>query len=176
MTTHSGSQFTDPSGKPIPETLNLQTAGLPGREGYGIAVLDAGQAVPYLQATYGRPLNRIGELQAFGFKAVIDIGTAVKTARLHRSESKAVGMRYFNIPTKNDTPSPQQVRLFTRLVMEASDGPLLVYAPTAPLLGFMWANHRFNIGSPLEFALTQGKALGMTPAQEDVLRKRAETN
>lgn len=174
MDRHTTTTLTAPDGKPVPEILDSQTAKLPGRMGYGIAVPEPGRAIPYLQATYGRPLNRIGELKAFGFKAVIDIGTPAKTARLHRAETKAVGMLYFNIPVSGDTPSAEQTRLFSQIVAQSGNAPLLVYAPTAPLLGMMWAFHRLSRGAPPDFAISVGRSLGMTEEQEAVLRKRAE--
>ena len=160
-------------GKPLPQRLDLQSAKLPGRMGYGIAVPEPGQAMPYLQATYGRPLNRISELKAFGFATVIDLGTPAKTARLHRAETETVGMRYFSIPVEGDTPSAEQAKLFSQIVYDSIGDPLLVYAPNAPLLGSMWASHRINHGAPLDFAMKEGKLLGMTAKQEAVLRKRA---
>ena len=164
---------TGPDGEPLPQVLDQESAKLPGRKGYGIAVPEPGNAVPYLQATYGRPLNRIGELKTFGFASVIDLGTPVETARLHRAETETVGMRYFSIPVEGDTPSAEQARFFSRIVYESTRGPLLVYAPTASLLGTMWASHRINHGAPLDFAIKEGKLLGMTGEQEAVLRKRA---
>lgn len=168
--------LTTPDGKPVPETLDINSAKLPGRMGYGIAVTESGRAVPYLQATYGRQLNRISELKVFGFQAVIDLGTAAKTANLHQTETESVGMSYFNIPIKGDMPTAGQARLFSRKVMEFHHGSLLVYAPTAPLLGMIWASHRIYHGAPLEFAVREGKSLGMTDEQIAVLRKRARTD
>lgn len=165
--------LTAPGGEPLPHRVDLQSAKLPGRMGYGIAVPEPGQAVPYLQATYGRPLNRVGELKAFGFSTVIDLGTPAETAHLHRVETESVGMRYFSIPVQGDTPSSEQTKLFSRIVHDSIGDPLLVYAPNAPLLGSMWASHRINHGAPLDFAMKEGKLLGMTAEQEAVLRKRA---
>ena len=176
MIRHHSEDLMAPDGTPVPEILDQQTAKLPGREGYGLAVSAAGNAVPYLQATYGRALNRISELKSFGFKAVIDVGTAKKTAQLHRVETETVGMRYYNIPVKGGTPSIKQASLFSQMVMDSSDGPLLVYAPTAALLGTMWASHRLNHGAPLEFSIKEGKLLGITAEQEAALRRRAQAD
>ncbi len=56
------------TGEPLPQTLSISTSKLPGRLGYGIAVPDPGRAIPYLQATNGRLVNRIGELKIFGLR------------------------------------------------------------------------------------------------------------
>ncbi|MCU7882483.1 MAG: hypothetical protein KZQ60_19635, partial [Candidatus Thiodiazotropha sp. (ex Lucinoma aequizonata)] len=82
--------------------------------GYGIAIPDPGKAVPYLQATGGRPLNRIAELKIFEFETVIDLGTPEKAGRLHQLETEAVGMRYIHILVDGVVPSQDQVNDFTQ--------------------------------------------------------------
>ena len=141
--------------------------------GYGIAIPDPGRAVPYLQATRGRQINRIAELKIFGFETVIDLGTPEKTARLHQLETEALKMRYFSIPVDGVVPSQDQVDDFTQKVIDASNEMLLVYAPDSALLGTMWAAYRINLGAPVDFAIKQGKDLGMEAAQEAILRNRS---
>lgn len=172
---HNDRMLTDPDGQSIPQTLTYKTSKLPGRMGYGIAVPDPGQAIPYLQATGGRPLNRIAELKIFGFETVIDLGTPEKTARLHQLETEAVGMRYIHILVDGVVPSRDQVNDFTQHVINASKDMLLVYAPNSTLLGTMWAAYRINLGAPIEYALNQGATLGMGPDQEAMLRSRIAT-
>jgi|SaaInl4_135m_RNA_FD_contig_123_17474_length_4596_multi_4_in_2_out_0_4 protein tyrosine phosphatase (PTP) superfamily phosphohydrolase (DUF442 family) len=153
-------------------TFGLDAAKLPGRMGYGLAIPEPGRATPYLNATGGRPLNRIQDLAAFGFKSVIDLGTPTKTAALHRAETEAVGMRYFNIPVVSGMPNRKQMDRFGQLVLSAMDGPLLVYAPTQGLLGTMWASYRIGkLGAPFAFSINEGRSLGMTPTQTNVLRQ-----
>ncbi len=162
-----------PDGRVVSQTLTNETSKLPGRMGYGIAMPDPGRAIPYLQATLGLPINRIGDLKIFGFEAVIDLGTPEKAARLHRSETEALGMHYINIPIEGSVPGQKQVDLFSQSVVDASSDMLLVYAPSSALLGTMWAAYRINLGAPLEFAIRQGKELGMETEQEAILRRRA---
>ena len=154
---------TDASGQ---ELQGVAASKLPGRLGYGIAVLEPGRAVPYLQATYGWRINRIGDLRSVGYETVIDLGTPANAARLHRKESETVGMRYFNIPITEEFPSRDQVDRFGRLIMGFGRDPVLVYAPAASLLGIMWASYRIDyLGTPISFALDEGRSLGMTEAQ-----------
>lgn len=166
--------FYTADGKPVSEALSLEASKLPGRMGYGIAVPEPGRAIPYLQATFGRPINRIAELKDFGFEAVIDLGTPLETAGKHRQETESLGMRYFNIPVTGSMPSPEQSGSFSRMILDNSEHPLLVYAPTSALLGAMWASYRINLGAPLGFAIEEGKRLGLTPEQEAELRRRTE--
>ncbi len=172
MSSRRDNAFTSADGRPLAHTLNIQSMKLPGRMGFGIAVPEPGRAIPYLLATFGQPLTRIGELKIFGFRTVIDLGTPAITAHLHRAETEEAGMQYFSIPIKGDIPNPQQISFYNRIVINANNGPLLVYAPKAELLAIMWASYRISLGSPLEFALAEGKALGLTREQETELRNR----
>ncbi len=171
---HNDIVLTTPDGISVTQTLTEKTMKLPGRAGYGIAVPDPGRAIPYLQATRGQRVNRIAELKAFGFKTVIDLGTPEKTAQLHRSETEALGMHYINIPVDDTVPDQQQVDDFTQKVVDASNDLLLVYAPNSALLGTMWAAYRISLGAPVEFAMNQGRNLGMQPGQEAILRDQIE--
>ncbi len=87
-------------------------------------------------------------------------------------ETEAAKMRYFNIPVTDEVPDQTQVNDFTHKVIDASKNMLLVYAPSSALLGTMWAAYRINLGAPIEFAISQGRELGMMPNQEAILRKR----
>ena len=140
--------------------------------GYGIAVPEPGRAVPYLIATMGQPLTRIGELKIFGFRSVIDIGTPIDESKRHRLETEATGMRYFNIALTTNIPTTQQSTHFNEIVLNANNSPLLIYAPRAELIGIMWASYRIALGSPLEFVLQEGRSLGLTKEQETKLRNR----
>lgn len=169
---NDGAVLTSPDGKPLPQTLTLKTAKLPGRMGYGIAIPDPGRAIPYLQTTRGRQINRIAELKAFGYETVIDLGTPAKTARLHQMETEALGMHYISIPVADVMPTQEQVNEFSQNVIDASSNMLLVYAPNSALLGTMWAAYRINLGAPIEFAIQEGRKLGMRTDQETILRNR----
>ncbi len=152
-------------------TLSLQSAKLPGRIGYGIAVPDPGRAVPYLNVTDGRPITGIGELKIFGFLTVIDLGAKSEAVRLHRAETESVGMRYISIPIKGNMPDKGQTERFARTVIDGGT-PLLVYAPRAEQLGVMWASYRLWLGSPPDYAIREGRNLGLTSGQAEVLLER----
>ncbi len=159
-------------GKPLPEHLDMKSSKLPGRMGYGMAIPEPGKAIPYLQATFGRPINKIKDLKTFGFSIVIDLGTTAKTATRHRAETEAAGMGYHNIPVQGEIPTIDQARRFSEIVLGAAAEPLLVYAPTSELLSMMWALHRLSMGSTVEFAIKEGRLFGLTEAQAKLLRQR----
>lgn len=156
-------------GKPIGQSEKFKGMKLPGEMGYGIAISAPDKAVPYLRATFGQPVNRIDELKDFGFHAVIDLATPEKTAKLHRAETEALGMGYFNLPIDGDIPEQRQVDLYSEIILKAGNRPLLVYAPKASLLGLMWTSYRLDQGVPAEFAIQEGRAFGLTGEQEKKL-------
>jgi protein tyrosine phosphatase (PTP) superfamily phosphohydrolase (DUF442 family) len=161
----------------VARNFGLNAAKLPGKMGYGLAILEPGRATPYLNATHGRPLNHIRDLSALGFKAVIDLGTVVETAALHRAETESVSMHYFTIPISGEMPSREQVERFGKLVLKAADGPILVYARTPGLLGTMWASYRIGaLGAPFDFSINEGRLLGMTSEQAVALKKLFRPN
>ncbi|MCP4128432.1 MAG: hypothetical protein GY753_15430 [Gammaproteobacteria bacterium] len=170
---HNDVVLITPDEQSVPQSLTEKTSKLPDRMGYGIAIPDPGRAIPYLQATRGRKINRIAELKIFGFETVIDLGTPEETARLHRSETEALGMSYISIPVNGTVPSQEQVNYFSQKVVNASSDMLLVYAPNSALLGTMWAAYRINLGAPIEFAIKQGRKLGMEAEQGAILRSRS---
>lgn len=156
----------------VPIPAGLQAARVPGETGYGAAIFRPDLAVPYLRATEGRKIARIGDLKAAGFAAVIDLGTPAATARLHRVETEASGMRYVSIPVAGGIPAAEQVALFSATLAEPANRPLLVYAPELAQLGDMWALHRLGQGAPHGTALGEGLAFGVSPELEESLAGR----
>ncbi len=135
---------------------------IPHAMGYGIAIKSASTAVPYLQATDGLAVNDIAKLAELGFSAVIDIGTSRKTAELHRRETEALGMRYFNRPGVEGKLTPADVRWFAEIVTRRTNLPLLVFAHSRSLLGKVWARYRFAQGADEKTALAEGRRLGLS--------------
>ena len=135
---------------------------IPHAMGFGIAIKSANTAVPYLQATDGLAVNDIAKLAKLGFSAVIDIGTSRKTAELHRRETEALGMRYFNRPDVAGKLTPADVRWFSQIVTRRTNLPLLVFAHSRSLLGKVWARFRFAQGADERTALAEGRRLGLS--------------
>ncbi len=151
----------------------IQNTKVLGRMGYGLAIIEPGYAIPYLQAVKGNQVNQISELKMLGFKTVIDLNNNNKAVHLHRIETEALGMRYINIPIKGKLPSPIQLNNFTQqIVINASNAMLLIYAPNSALLGTMWAAYLINLGASIDFSVKQGKQFGMEAEQELILRKQ----
>ena len=154
----------DPEG--APELAELK---IPGKMGYGFAVSRSDQATPYLRATGGKPINDIGQLHQLGFTTVVDLATPPETAKLHQAETSQLGMHYFSIPLTGSLPSDEQARRFSRLLEDSGNRPLLVFGPTAGLLGAMWTVHRLQTGASKDAAFAEGRALGMAFEEENDL-------
>ncbi|MEN8195249.1 MAG: hypothetical protein ABFS30_01895 [Pseudomonadota bacterium] len=164
-------------GKPVGETATspipagLEAARLPGEAGYGIAVFRPDMAIPYLRATNGRRIARIGQLKEAGFVAIIDLGTPA-AAGLHRVETETLGMQYVNIPAIGGMPTAKQVELFTETIEDPANRPLVVYAPESSLLGNMWVLHRLGQGAYRGTALGEGLTFGVSRELEESLGKQ----
>jgi len=147
---------------------------LPGRIGYGIAVPEPGRATPYLLSTNGLQVNNIRDLKIFGFSAVIDLGTSASSAKLHRAETEEVGMKYFNLPYVGGVPSPSSLEQFTNWLLDPKNTPMLIYARKAEMIAGMWTSYRLKMGSPIGFALQEGRSLGLLKEQQAELKKRVK--
>ena len=143
------------------------------RSGYGIVVRWDGSAVPYLDAVRGRPVYSIQQLRRAGFSAVIDLGTAPTVAALHRRETEALGMKYFNIPIDGDVPGKMHVARFSEILSDNGNLPILVFSASTDLLGGMWAIYRLTEGSTPEGAVKEGRELGLSESGARDLKKRA---
>ncbi len=148
---------------PRPESRDLR---IPGRQGFGLAVRRADRALPYRQVADGADITSLAGL---GFVAVIDLGTPAAEARRHGGESKAAGMRYFNLPGPATPPDPVQIRRFSRLIEAAANRPLLIYAASADQLAVMWTLHQVQRGVGRATAMAEGRGFGLTWQSENEL-------
>lgn len=136
------------------------------RSGYGIVVRQDGSAVPYLNAVPGQHPYSIQQLHSAGFPTVIDLGTPPMVAALHRRETEALGMKYFNIPVADDAPDKAHVARFNDILSARENLPVLVFSASANLLGKIWARHRLTGGLPWDQAVREGRRLGFSEGGE----------
>lgn len=145
------------------------------RSGYGMVIQRDGGAVPYLDAVKGRPVYSIQQLRHLGFLAVIDLGTGPTVAALHRRETEALDMKYFNIPIDGDVPSPAQASRFQAVLSARENLPILVFSASAEMLGGMWASYLLAEGSTQERALGEGREFGLSAkGASDLEMRRGE--
>lgn len=159
-------------GRQIPLYLDRDSIKLPGSLGYGMAIAEPGQAQPYLQSTYGRPIGSIEDLSAYGFRAIIDLGPLAGHRPGEYPEGSAQRMRYHHLPVESAIPGQIRVAGFRDLLLDADNLPALVVAPAAEVLAFMWAAYRLEFGAPLAYAIAEARLMGLRPEQEAALGAR----
>lgn len=155
-------------GRQIPLYLDRESITLPGNR-YGMAIIEPGQAQPYLQATHGRPIINIEDLGAYGFRAIIDLGSRVDQGSQAFPGGLPQPMRHYQVPVASMVPGRIQVAEFRDLVLDAANLPMLVIAPSAEVLAGMWAAYRLEFGTPLSYAIAEAVAMGLQPEQEAAL-------
>ena len=155
-------------GRQIPHLLDRESITLPGNR-YGIAITEPGQAQPYLQATYGRPISSIEDLGAYGFRTIIDLAPLVGQGSPEFPARLSQSMQQYHVPVVSTVPGRIQVAEFRELVLDAANLPALVIAPSAEALAGMWAAYRLEFGTPLSYAIAEAVAMGLQPEQEAAL-------
>ena len=155
-------------GRQIPIFLDRDSITLPGNR-FGIAITEPGQAQPYLQATYGRPLNSIEDFGAYGFRTIIDLGPLEDQNSQEFPGGLPHPMRHYHVPVASIVPGRNQGAEFRDLVLDAANLPALVIAPTAEVLASTWAAYRLEFGTPPSYAIAEAVAMGLQPEQEAVL-------
>ena len=153
----------------IPKNLQVPAP----RSGYGIVVRRDGSAIPYLKAVPSKSIYSIQQLHRAGFSTVIDLGTMSEVAALHRRETEALGMKYFNIPTEGDVLGAAHITRFNEILSTTGNLPILVFSASANLLGEMWAYHRLANGLPREEAVREGRGLGLSENAARDFKSRA---
>ena len=159
-----------PGGRQVPLSLDRDSITLPGNR-YGMAITEPGQAQPYLQATYGRPINSIRDLGGYGFRAIIDLAPLADQDVQELSRGLPQPMRQYHVPVASMLPERSQVAEFRDLVLDAANLPAIVIAPTAEALAGMWAAYRLEFGTPLSYAIAEAVAMGLQPGQEAALTR-----
>ena len=155
-------------GRQIPLFLDRESITLPDNR-YGIAITEPGQAQPYLQATYGRPPGSLEDFGAYGFRAIIDLGSPVDQDPQEFPGGLPHPMRLYHVPVTSMVPERNQIEEFRDLVLDAANLPALVIAPSAEALAGTWAAYRLEFGTPPSYAIAEAVAMGLQPEQEAVL-------
>lgn len=156
----------------IPLHLDRDSITLPGNFGYGMAITEPGQAQPYLQSTYGRPIGSIADLNAYGFRSIIDLGPLAGQRSREYREGLTQQMRYHRLPVASVIAGQGEVAGFRDLLLDADNLPAFVVAPAAEVLAFMWAAYRLEFGTPLSYAIAEARPMGLRPEQEAALIRR----
>ena len=156
-------------GRQIPEILDRESIRLPEGFGFGMVVVEPGQGVPYLKTTLGRPIRHIEDLRAFGVRAVVDLGSQDGVSEVKSISGNAQSLGYFSILVESMGPAIAQIEYFEDLLLDPTNRPVLVIAPTAEILAVTWTAYRLQLGAPLAYAIYEGKSIGLRFEQEAAL-------
>ena len=155
-------------GRQIPLFLDRESIALPGNR-YGIAITEPGQAQPYLQATYGRPIGSIEDFGAYGFRTIIDLVPLVGQTVQELPKDLPKPMQHYRVSVASPVPERNQIAVFADLVLDTANLPALVIAPSAEALAGMWVAYRLEFGTPPSYAIAEAVAMGLQPEQEAAL-------
>ncbi len=113
-------------------------------------------------------------LKQLGFAAVLDLRTAQEGTAKEKAAVEKAGLAYHNIPVATRAPTWAQVAEFARIVNDADNLPILVHCASANRVGAMWALYRSSQGVNPEFAIQEGRAVGLTSRESAVRARLAE--
>jgi len=154
--------------------LSLPAQAGPNQAPFGDKVSPAityyNRATPFVATSGALKPGAASELKALGFKAVLDIRGLKEGVAKAKTDLESVGLAFFNIPVVTRAPTLDQVKQFTAIVEDPSNYPLLVYCKTANRAGALWAMYRAAKGVPGEFAIEEGRTLGLKASREGAVR------
>lgn len=156
----------------VPELLDSESMKFPANLGYGMAILEPGLALPYLHATFGKPITSIGNFSAYGIRTVIDLNPDARPATRQLHEVSSRGMRYHHLPVQGAIPDLTQVAELRELILDSNNLPIVITASSAELLAGTWATYRLTFGAPFSYVVAETVVMGLLPEQESILRKQ----
>jgi uncharacterized protein (TIGR01244 family) len=129
-------------------------------------------------ATAGQPTGEAyAELKKAGFKTILNLRPPEEGSLQEKEKVEALGLRYVNIPITNETITEEKVKLFSEVVSDTANKPLLIHCSAANRVGGLWYIHRALAGESEEKSLTEAKDIGLrSPVLEEIVRKYVETH
>ncbi len=156
----------------VSEILNSESLRFPGNLGYGMAILEPGLALPYLNATFGKPITSISDLGSYGIRTIIDLNPDARAPVQRQHEVSSTRMQYHHLPVRGVIPDRTQVAELRELVLGSDNLPIVLTAPSAELLAGTWAGYRLTFGAPLSYVFAETVLMGLLPEQETILREQ----
>jgi uncharacterized protein (TIGR01244 family) len=114
----------------------------------------------------------VADLKPLGFVTVVDLRGPKEGTASEKAEVESAGLRYFNIPVTEQTPTDAQVEAFTRIVDEPANRPILIHCSTANRVGAIWTLYQVSKGVPIAVAVEEGRTIGLQPERENAVRAR----
>lgn len=80
---------------------------------------------------------------------------------------EALGLEYYNIPIGSDGISPEQVALFSKILGDAANRPVLIHCASSNRVGAMWYIHEvLDEGKDEAAALEEAKKAGLKSLEQ----------
>jgi len=106
----------------------------------------------------------LAELEALGFRTVVNLRTEGEGAAAERAAVEGQGLRYVSVPISRETFSLGDVAAVRKVLDEPGVGPVLLHCATANRVGAVWAVIQAQDGRSLEQAEAAGRAAGLHSA------------
>jgi len=110
------------------------------------------------------------ELRQLGYRTVIDLRTPKEGTAAEKAAVEAAGLAYINIPIARGAPTPEQIAVFAAAISSAANHPVHVHCVSANRVGAMWALYLAAQGVPPEYAVSEGKTVGLRGKREAGVR------
>jgi uncharacterized protein (TIGR01244 family) len=126
-------------------------------------------------AVAGQPTAEgLAQLEAMGFKTVVNLRTEQEGAKDEGAVVMGAGLAYVSVPVTAETLSRADVDAVGRVLADKAAGPVLVHCATANRVGAVWALLQVRQGKSLEEAEAEGRTIGLkSPALVEAVRKLA---
>jgi protein tyrosine phosphatase (PTP) superfamily phosphohydrolase (DUF442 family) len=94
--------------------------------------------------TGGQPrMDQLAKMKAEGVKAIINLRHPSEfNAAEEVAEAKKLGLRYFNIPVRFDSPQEEQATEFLKLTDDPQNRPAFIHCAAAVRVGAFWMIRR----------------------------------
>jgi uncharacterized protein (TIGR01244 family) len=124
-------------------------------------------------AVGGKPsADALRQLKAEGFKTVVDLRTEGEGIAEEKAVVEEQGLRYVSVPLTAATLKLDDVLAVKRVIDDESAGPVLLHCASSNRVGAVIAVIAARSGKPLDQALDEGRAAGLTsPALVDAVKR-----
>lgn len=115
-------------------------------------------------ATAGQPSDEaLADIQKAGFKAVLNLRTAEEGSLEEKPKVEALGLEYYNIQVDREGMTPENVALFSEIIGDSANRPILIHCASSNRVGAFWYLHQvLNEGKDEATALEEAQKAGLS--------------
>ena len=116
------------------------------------------------------------QLANAGYATVVDLRTSQEGTTEEEIAVLDQNLNYVNIPLGSELPNEEEIGRFTQLMEDNSNFPMLLHCRSGNRVGTLWASYQITEGVPVEQALSEGAAMGMSAGNAERLREKYAKN